>query len=457
MGSEYRYKRYGAGMGIIFLQYIFFVSYSKNFNMDKDMNNLIFFIYIFLYLKEDIYSFTTCLIWEELKKHLKCFLEFIIIISLIIYYMMGIEKIMEYLILGTLVFIYTLFLIKVFRKVFYSQMKSNLLIVGAGKNAKELSLIIDKNKFTMYNILGYLEMKEIYGEVREIPADKIIKDLKELEIINKKNKIDEIIIALPELTDKEMNEVVKKIEKYGERIKFIPRINKMYTFDPRVQDYDGVLLIDIKNKIFSKKRRIIKRGLDIVGSLVGMGILYSLYFIYGKKIKKDGGPILYAHKRVGQNLKIFEMYKFRSMYLDAEKRLEELLAENEELKIEFYTNFKLKNDPRVTPVGKILRRTSLDEFPQFINVLKGNMSLVGPRPVVQKEVEMYYGTENGEKVFQVKPGITGMWQANGRSDVEDYDERIALDLYYIRNWCLWLDIIILIKTVKNVISRKGAY
>ncbi|MGL5963637.1 MAG: sugar transferase, partial [Fusobacteriaceae bacterium] len=124
---------------------------------------------------------------------------------------------------------------------------------------------------------------------------------------------------------------------------------------------------------------------------------------------------------------------------------------------EFYTNFKLKNDPRITSAGAFLRRTSLDEFPQFLNVLKGEMSLVGPRPVVQKEVEMYYGTEIGQKIFQVKPGITGMWQANGRSDVEDYDERIALDLYYIRNWSLWLDIIILIKTVKNVVSKKGAY
>ncbi|MGL5056628.1 MAG: sugar transferase, partial [Fusobacteriaceae bacterium] len=116
-----------------------------------------------------------------------------------------------------------------------------------------------------------------------------------------------------------------------------------------------------------------------------------------------------------------------------------------------------KNDPRITPAGAFLRKTSLDEFPQFLNVLKGEMSLVGPRPVVQKEVEMYYGTEMGQKIFQVKPGITGMWQANGRSDVEDYEERIALDLYYIRNWSLWLDIIILIKTVKNVLGKKGAY
>jgi undecaprenyl-phosphate galactose phosphotransferase len=108
-------------------------------------------------------------------------------------------------------------------------------------------------------------------------------------------------------------------------------------------------------------------------------------------------------------------------------------------------------------VGEFLRKTSLDEFPQFINVLKGDMSMVGPRPVVQKEVDMYYGSKTGQKVFMVKPGITGMWQANGRSDIEDYDERIALDMYYMRNWSIWLDMVIIIKTIKNVLQRKGAY
>ncbi|MGL5902323.1 MAG: sugar transferase, partial [Cetobacterium sp.] len=233
--------------------------------------------------------------------------------------------------------------------------------------------------------------------------------------------------------------------------------HKMYTFNPEIQDYDGLLLISAKNNIMSLKRRIMKRAFDICGALVGMVLLVPLYIKYGLQIKKDGGPALFSHNRIGRDLQPFKMHKFRSMYIDAEDRLEKMLAEDEAIRNEFYTNFKLKNDPRITPAGAFLRRTSLDEFPQFLNVLKGEMSLVGPRPVVQKEVDMYYGTEMGKKIFQVKPGITGMWQANGRSDVEDYDERIALDLYYIRNWSLWLDIIILIKTVKNVIGKKGAY
>ncbi|MDR3258878.1 MAG: sugar transferase, partial [Fusobacteriaceae bacterium] len=138
-------------------------------------------------------------------------------------------------------------------------------------------------------------------------------------------------------------------------------------------------------------------------------------------------------------------------------KLKELLDSDEVLKKEFYKNFKLKDDPRITEVGKFLRETSLDELPQFINVIKGEMSLVGPRPVVEKEVELYYGKEMSKKIFMIKPGITGMWQVNGRSDVENYDERIALDLYYIRNWTLWLDIVIIFKTMRTVLKRKGAY
>ena len=188
-----------------------------------------------------------------------------------------------------------------------------------------------------------------------------------------------------------------------------------------------------------------------------MLLLGIVYLFIGRKIKADGGKALYTQTRIGKDLKPFKMYKFRSMYSDADERLKKMLDADEEIRKEFYTNFKLKNDPRITKIGEFIRRTSIDELPQFINVLKGEMSLVGPRPIVQKEVEMYYGSENGQKVFAVKPGLTGMWQAHGRSDVEDYDARIELDIYYIRNWSLWLDIVILMKTIVNLKSSKGAY
>ena len=252
-------------------------------------------------------------------------------------------------------------------------------------------------------------------------------------------------------------EIINKLDGKVNKIKFTPELNGTYTFNSNIEDYDGIMLVSSYNGMNRRTNRFLKRSFDIVTGIAGCIVLGILYLIYAPKIKKDGGKAMFLHTRIGQYLKTFKMYKFRTMYADAEKRLEEMLSKDEKLREEYYKNFKLKNDPRVTEVGKFLRKTSLDEFPQFINVIKGEMSFVGPRPVVQKEVDMYYGEENSRKIFMVKPGITGMWQANGRSDVENYDERIALDLYYIRNWSLWLDVTITIKTIKNVIGKKGAY
>ncbi len=450
-----RHKRYIIGGFMIFLQYIIFRWTSMYLDISVNMRNLLFFLYVFLYLKEDIYSFKTCLIWEELKKQLKAYGEYLIIVSIITYHINEVKNLGKYLLVGTVAIVASIILAKIMRVYFYQYMKKKLVIVGVGETAKDLGEIIAKNRFTMYDFLGYIDVnknKEIY-----VDKNLIVANDETLKIFIEKSGVVEVIVALPNISNKDLNTIIDKFEGLVKRVKIIPRLHKMYTFNPEIQDYDGMLLISAKNNITSLKRRVIKRIVDIVGSLLGIIILIPLYLKYGIKIKKDGGPILFPHERIGLNLKKFKMYKFRSMYIDAEEKLEKLLEEDPALKEEFYTNFKLKDDPRITPVGKFLRKTSLDEFPQFINVLKGDMSLVGPRPVVQKEVEMYYGTDMGKKIFQVKPGITGMWQANGRSDVEDYEERIALDLYYIRNWNLWLDMIIIVKTIKHVLDRKGAY
>ena len=165
------------------------------------------------------------------------------------------------------------------------------------------------------------------------------------------------------------------------------------------------------------------------------------------------GPVFYRARRLGVNGKPIEVWKFRTMYKDADERLAKILAENPELKKEWDENFKLKNDPRITPLGKILRKTSLDELPQFVNVLRGEMAVIGPRPIVEKEIA-YYGPSY-EVFSRVKPGITGFWQVSGRSDTT-YERRIELDMYYINNWSIWLDYYIFLKTVKEVLICRGA-
>jgi Undecaprenyl-phosphate galactose phosphotransferase WbaP len=197
-----------------------------------------------------------------------------------------------------------------------------------------------------------------------------------------------------------------------------------------------------------------KRCFDILVSILLLLLLSPLFLVLIVKVRASGGSAFFGHQRIGRQGRPFPCYKFRTMVPDAAKVLAKLLRESPEAQAEWEQEFKLKNDPRITPIGDFLRRSSLDELPQLWNVLKGEMSLVGPRPVVQDELEKY--AEDVSYYLQVRPGMTGLWQVSGRNNV-DYETRVALDAWYVRNWSLWNDIIILLKTVKVVLARDGAY
>ncbi|MBR2743996.1 MAG: sugar transferase [Clostridia bacterium] len=199
----------------------------------------------------------------------------------------------------------------------------------------------------------------------------------------------------------------------------------------------------------------LKRTMDIMGALVGILFLIPLTVIIAilNLVNKENGPLFYAQKRIGKDGKVFKMYKFRTMIVGADEKLKEILANNEDLRKEWKENRKLKNDPRITKIGNFMRKTSLDEFPQFVNVLMGSMSLVGPRAVVDDEIEKF--GEYKKDVLSVKPGITGYWAANGRSETS-YEERVYMETKYARNWSVWMDIKILFKTVLSVVKKEGA-
>jgi len=195
----------------------------------------------------------------------------------------------------------------------------------------------------------------------------------------------------------------------------------------------------------------IKRLMDIILSLLAIVLLSPIFLIVGLIVRFDSkGKIVFGHERIGKNMKRIKVYKFRTMYENADEIFRNF---SEEQKREYYTNFKLDNDPRITRVGGFLRRTSLDELPQLFNILKGDMSIVGPRPIVEKEIEKY--GEFVEIVFSALPGLTGYWQANGRSDTT-YEERVQMDMYYIKNRSILLDIKIIFKTFLSVIKKEGA-
>lgn len=201
----------------------------------------------------------------------------------------------------------------------------------------------------------------------------------------------------------------------------------------------------------------IKRIFDICFSLSALIIGSPIFIIVAACIAfSSPGKIIYSHERVGRGGRPFRCYKFRTMYTDADKRLKEILSACPELKAEWERSFKLKNDPRITRIGAFLRKTSLDELPQFWNVLKGDLSVVGPRPVIQEEIVKYFGSK-ASKVLSIRPGLTGPWQVSGRSDITCYAKRIELDEYYVDNQSFLLDLKLIGKTIPAMLFSKGAY
>ena len=200
---------------------------------------------------------------------------------------------------------------------------------------------------------------------------------------------------------------------------------------------------------------IAKRALDIIGAGVGLLLLAPFFLIVALMVRADGGPAFFAHQRVGRGGKLFGCLKFRSMVIDSQARLETLLANDPAARAEWEATRKLKNDPRITRIGRFLRSTSLDELPQLINVLRGEMSLVGPRPVQEAEIDRYYGA-SAAHYMAVRPGITGLWQVSGRSETS-YESRVALDVAYVSRPSLLADFSILLRTPIAVLSRRGAH
>jgi UDP-galactose-lipid carrier transferase len=215
-----------------------------------------------------------------------------------------------------------------------------------------------------------------------------------------------------------------------------------------------VMMLRVQNNLARFSAKVLKRIFDVLvgGFLVLM--LLPIFLILAALVAKDGGSAFFGHTRIGQHGRKFKCYKFRSMVPNADKVLKELLERDPVARAEWDKDFKLKNDVRITRIGSLLRKTSLDELPQLWNVLRGDMSLVGPRPVIEKEIERY--GEEAAYYLLAKPGMTGLWQVSGRNDT-DYARRVFLDAWYVKNWSLWYDVSIIFKTVGVVLKRDGAY
>lgn len=321
------------------------------------------------------------------------------------------------------------------------------VMVGDGTTAKNVAEELANNAFCGVRLVGYFGKAE-GAEVMGLKRLGGIRD-----VVRVSQSMDVKILFSCEDVRLFRNQLVD-FTTWFQHMEFIPIASYFPVSGARPISLGGIGGMEMTNQMRMKAMGWSKGLLDKCLSVIAFVMLLPLYVVIPILIKLTSkGPVFFLHERLGKNGRTFKIWKFRTMYADAAERLEHLLEENPELKAEWEANHKLKNDPRVTPFGKFLRVTSLDEVPQFINVFKGEMSLVGPRPIVEKEVH-HYG-EHYEVFSRIRPGITGLWQCLGRSDTS-YARRVALDVYYAFNWSPWLDIWICLRTVFSILTMKGA-
>lgn len=338
----------------------------------------------------------------------------------------------------------------------------DVTLIGGPQNVLESLFALNSDSYNTYNVrnIGLLGTPNTLAKAdlpeRQKKCTQTLVAADELEGFLRGSKANIYIFAPDETTRLDMQSLTRIVHQKRRQIGFVPPLTGMSLYGMDVQHFFGshTVLLRPKRHVEKVVNRIFKRMLDVTGALCGLALLAVPMGIIGWYIRRDGGPALYHQVRVGLHGKPFKCWKLRSMVANADEVLKILLANDPVARKEWETDFKLKNDPRITKLGHFIRKTSIDELPQLFNVLRGEMSLVGPRPIVQKELE-YYG-KHKDDYLAAKPGLTGLWQVSGRNDTS-YAYRVYLDSWYVTHWSLWTDIVIIFKTIGILMSRKGAY
>lgn len=327
---------------------------------------------------------------------------------------------------------------------------SRVIIVGAGEVGRTVMRTIAAQPELGYQIIGLVDDNPDKGH-SDIGPIKALGPLENLQAAIEDEQADEVIITLPWMYQRKIMGIVRECERQEVRARIVPDLFQMSFSNVDVEALGGVPVIGVREAHISRTALLVKRATDVVGSIIGLTLGAPLLGLIGLAIKLDSpGRVVFRQTRVGQDGRLFDMFKFRSMSEGADTEKEALSDLNEAEG----PLFKIREDPRLTRVGRFLRRTSLDELPQLINVLGGEMSLIGPRPNIPDEVAVY--KEWHKKRLEVPPGMTGLWQVSGRSHLS-FDEMVLLDIYYIENWSPWLDFKILLRTIPKVVGGEGAY
>ncbi len=347
--------------------------------------------------------------------------------------------------------------VRVIRRVVQAYLRSKglgvqrVLIVGAGDVGQAVLAVMMARKDLGYQPIGFVDDDPERGTV-DLGRVKALGNFDNFKTTLRKHHVDLVVITLPwKFHDRILN-LTRQARRAGAEVRIVPDVFQLNMRQVQVENLDGIPLLGVNGDTsFEGTKRIIKRVMDMTLIILALPVIITIFALVALAIRLEGpGPIFYKGRRVGENGEEFDIIKFRSMIPDAEKYRQQLVEESGEDP----RHPKIKNDPRVTRVGHFLRSTSIDELPQLLNVVRGQMSLVGPRPPTPEEVTLY---ENWHmQRLQIIPGMTGLWQVSGRSDVP-FDEMCLLDIYYIQNWSIKLDAQILAMTLPRVLLRHGAY
>jgi Undecaprenyl-phosphate galactose phosphotransferase WbaP len=328
-----------------------------------------------------------------------------------------------------------------------------VMVLGAGRTGEMVIRTLKRRPtIGLKPVMVLDDDDQKWGVLHDVP---VAGSLELAPSLAKTRHIPYAIVAMPGVP---RDRLLKLLETYAQTFAHLLIIPDLFGFSSlwvEAKDLGGVLGLEVRQQLLLPGPRLAKLSIDLIFTLIGGLLLLPLILVIAVLIKLDSpGPIFYKQIRIGHDGKAFKAWKFRSMVQNADKVLHDYLARHPELKEDWEKDHKLRRDPRVTRVGSFLRRTSLDELPQLWNILRGEMSLVGPRPIIDEEIWRY--GDKFDLYTKVTPGLTGLWQVSGRNDLP-YDERVNLDAYYVRNWSVWLDIYILIRTIWVVVSGEGAY
>ena len=420
----------------------------------RDLAIVIIFIHFLVVMIQNCYE--NIFSRGYFKEFVAVFKYGIMMFSAIVIYMFANHTASEYsrisLFVMALLIIFGLYPIRIAHKTWLikssklNKNKPQLIVISKYDEAKDTLSRIVNNEYTSFEIKGVVFTDRLAEDNEELCGFPVLCNMNEVYEYARTNIVDQVLLHV---SPEERDGITNKFLTMG-IVVHISMENVIHFPNVNVNQVNEMTVMTTSINSMNDLQLFLKRSIDIVSGLLGILVTIPLVFILGPLIyMQSPGPIFFRQERVGKNGRIFKIYKFRSMYLDAEEQKKELMQHNQ---MQGHM-FKMENDPRVFPLGKFIRKTSLDEFPQFFNILLGDMSLVGTRPPTVEEYEKY--ELHHKSRLAIKPGLTGMWQTNGRNSITDFEEVVKLDNEYIKNWSIGLDLKIIFKTILVVLGMRG--